>query len=90
MNDTQLYFQLKQPVTTERAFSMVCIPDRISADNELTRLKHEFGPRLIKAVIRKDKPSKRWTAEERKRRSTYTLRYFTRVTETVALFPDLR
>jgi hypothetical protein len=83
---TQLYFPLTQPVTTERGTSLVCIPDRITAENELTRLKHEHGPRLVKAIIRKDKPPKRWTTEERKQKATYTLRYFVRVTESVPLF----
>jgi hypothetical protein len=41
-------------VTTERG--LVCIPDRDTAECELTRLKHQDGPNLIKAVIRKDRP----------------------------------
>ncbi len=86
MNTIQFYFPLKQSVTTERGISLICIPDRLSAENELTRLKHEHGSRLIKAVIRKDKPPKRWTAQERKQKATYTLRYFLRVTEEIPLF----
>ncbi len=88
MTFTQLYFPLTQAVTFERGHSLICIPDRISAENELTKLQREFGPRLVKAVIRKDKPSKRLSAAERKERSTYTLRYFTRETEEVSLFPS--
>jgi hypothetical protein len=73
----QFLLQLIQPVTTERGHSLICIPDRMSAECELTKLKAEYGPRLIKAVIRKDKPG---------RDNTYTLRYFTRDTDQVRLF----
>ena len=77
MNPTQLLFHLVQTVTTERAHSLVCIPDRDSAECELTSIRHEYGNRLIKAVIRKDRPGKH---------STYTLRYFTQETNAIALF----
>jgi len=73
----QFLLPLTQTVTTEQAHSLVCLPDRTTADYELSKLKTEFGPRLIKAAIRKDRPGKG---------STYTLRYFTRDTETHRLF----
>ncbi len=73
-------------MTSDRGTTLICIPDRMSAEMEVTRLQREHGPRLIKAFIGKDKPSKRFTADERKRCSTYTLRYFIRVTEEVPLF----
>ena len=73
----QRLLPLTQTVTTERGHSLVCIPDRTTAECELTTLRREYGDRLIKAVIRKDRPGQR---------STYTLRYFTRDTDTIALF----
>ena len=90
---SQLFFPLTQPVTTDRAHSLVCIPDRMTAENELTKLQHQYGPRLVKAVIRKDKPSKRLRSQpstiNSQPKTTYTLRYFTRETANVALFPPL-
>ena len=80
MNATQLYFPLVQPVTTERGHSLVCIPDRTTAECELTALRREYGERLIKAVIRKDR------SRHAGNRPTYTLRYFTRDTDLVPLF----
>jgi hypothetical protein len=74
---SQFLLTLTQTITVERGHSLVCIPDRTTADYELTKLKDQLGPRLIKAAIRKDKPG---------RGSTYTLRYFTRDTETNRLF----
>jgi hypothetical protein len=74
---TQLLFPLTQAVTTQRGHSLVCIPDRTTADYELSKLRDQLGARLIKAAIRKDKPGKN---------STYTLRYFTRDTDTLRLF----
>lgn len=73
----QMVFPLVQTVVTERGHSLVCIPDRTTAECELDTLKREFAQRLIRASIRKDRPGKK---------STYTLRYFTRETETVNLF----
>ena len=49
----------------------------MSAECELNKLKAEYGARLVKAAIRKDKPGPR---------GTYTLRYFTRDTDQVRLF----
>ena len=74
---TQLLLRLTQTVTTERGHSLVCIPDRTTADYELSKLKNEYGARLIKTTIRKDRPGKG---------STYALRYFTRETDIVPLF----
>jgi hypothetical protein len=74
---TQFLLSLTQTVTTDRGHSLVCIPDRSTAEYELEKLRTEYGKRLIRATIRKDRPSKR---------STYTVRYFTRDTETVRLF----
>jgi hypothetical protein len=74
---TQLLLSLTQTVITERAHSLVCIPDKFAADTELMHLEAEYGPRLIKATIRKDRPGAG---------STYTLRYFTREKEIRHLF----
>ncbi len=82
MNPDQFLLPLVHSVTNERPHSLVCIPDRISAECELTRLRHEHGANLLKAVIRKDRPPK----SNPHARTTYTLRYFTRDTDTVALF----
>jgi hypothetical protein len=79
---TQLLFPLTQAVTSERGHSLICIPDRTTADYELSKLRDQLGARLIKATIRKDKPAKRASAA----RTTYTLRYFTRDTDKVRLF----
>jgi hypothetical protein len=73
----QYLLPLTQTVITERGHSLVCIPDRSTAECELEKLKREYSDRLVRAVIRKTKSGKR---------GTYTLRYFTRDTETVALF----
>ena len=74
---SQFLLRLSQTVTVERGISLVCIPDRFAAENELTRLQAKHGPNLMKATIRKDKPGKS---------STYTLRYFVREAETRQLF----
>lgn len=78
----QFLLPLTRTVTYERGISLVCIPDRFSAENELTQLQAEYGPRLLKATIRKDKPPKR----ARSARATYTLRYFVRETREEPLF----
>ena len=77
---SQLFFPLTQTVSMERGISLICIPDRDTAECELTRLKHEHGPNLLKAVIRKDRPGRSGTSK------TYTLRYTVRQTETRTLF----
>jgi hypothetical protein len=74
---TQFLLRLTQTITVERGHSLICIPDRTTADYELSKLRDKLGANLIKAAIRKDKPGPR---------STYTLRYFTRETETNRLF----
>lgn len=73
----QYLLPLTQLVITERGHSLVCIPDRTTAESELEKLRREYSDRLVRAVIRKTKPGER---------GTYTLRYFTRDTEAVALF----
>ncbi len=78
----QLVLPLVQAITVDRAISLVCIPDRDSAECALTRLRAKHGPNLVKATIRKDKPAKKASAA----RTTYTLRYFYRETETRPLF----
>jgi hypothetical protein len=77
---TQFPFRLTHTVTLERSISQICIPDRDTAEYELTQLKHQHGPRLLKAVIRKDRPGRSGTSR------TYTLRYTIRETETRRLF----
>jgi hypothetical protein len=74
---TQVLLPLTQTVITDKGHSLVCIPDRTTAECELEKLRTEYGKRLIRSVIRKDKPGKK---------STYTLRYFTRETEIIRLF----
>jgi hypothetical protein len=76
-NWRQCLLPLTQTIVSERGHSLVCIPDRTTAESELEKLKREFSDSLIRAAIRKTKPGKR---------GTYTVRYFTRDTETVALF----
>ena len=73
----QLLLPLTQTVTTERGISLVCIPDRFAAENDLTRLRNKYGTNFLKATIRKDRPGKN---------STYTLRYFIREAQTRPLF----
>lgn len=81
----QFLLPLTQTVTVETPHSMICIPDRDTAECELTRLRHEYGEGLIKATIRKDRGSRRggsiWAAP-----GTYTLNYTTRQHETRRLF----
>ena len=82
MNPNQYYLRLTQTVTVDQAHSLVFIPDRTAAECELTRLQHEYGPRLLKSNIRKDRPPKC----NPRARTTYTLRYFTREIQTINLF----
>ena len=89
MHPTQILLRLIHTVTSERSISLVCIPDRDSAECELTKLRYEHGPRLLKAIIRKDRPSRRLTQHStinHQPRSTYTLRYTVRETHTETLF----
>ena len=80
MSSTQLLLPLVQTVTTQRGHSLVCIPDRTTAECELTSLRREYGDRLIKAAIRKDR------SRHAGNRPTYTLRYFTLDTDLIPLF----
>lgn len=73
----QRFLPLTQTVVSERGYSLVCIPDRTTAEDELVKLRREYRKRLVRAVIRKDRPGKS---------STFTLQYFTREVETVNLF----
>jgi len=56
---------------------LICIPDRTTTDYELFTLENKLSSRLLKSAIRNDKPGPG---------STYTLRHFTRDTETNRLF----
>jgi hypothetical protein len=69
-------------VVTEHKRSLVCIPDRTSAECELEKLRREYRERFIRATIRKDRARKR----SRSKASTYTLRYLTREAQCVPLF----
>jgi len=73
----QCLLPLVQTVVTECGHSLVCIPDRSTAEYELEKLRLEYRTQLIRATIRKDRRGKS---------STYTLRYFTRETKSVRLF----
>jgi len=75
-----LLIRLTHTVTIERSISLVCIPDRDSAECELTQLRYKFGANLLKAIIRKDRPGRSGTSRY------YTLRYTVRETETRTLF----
>ena len=73
----QLLLPLTQAIATERGISLVCIPDRYAAENDLTRLRNKYGPNFLKATIRKDRPG---------RNSTYPLRDVIREAQTRPLF----
>ena len=77
---TQFLFRLTHTVTIERSTSLICIPDRDTAECERTRLQNKYGPNLLRADIRKDRPGRSGTSR------TYTLRYTIRETETRTLF----
>jgi hypothetical protein len=78
----QELMSLTHTVTIETRRSCVCIPDRDSAECELTRVRREYGPNLIQAKIIKDRPSKNGDPNER----TYRLNYTIRETKTEKLF----
>ena len=78
----QQLFPLTRSVTIETRRSCVCIPDRDSAECELTRVRREYGPNLIQAKIIKDRPSKNGDPNER----TYRLNYIIRETKMETLF----
>jgi hypothetical protein len=73
----QTLLPLTHTVTTDQVHSLICIPDRDTAECEVTSLRHEHGPCLVKTIIRKDRVGKG---------STYTLRYIIRKTTTKSLF----
>lgn len=73
----QWLLPLTQTVVTEQARSLVCLPNRDTAQQEREKLRREFRDSLVKADIRKDRTG---------RASTYTLRYVTRHAETIKLF----
>jgi len=84
-HSAQYLLPLTRTITVETPHSLVCIPDRDTAECELTRLRAEYGPNLLKATIRKDRGSRRegriWAAP-----GTYTLNYTTRDQQTERLF----
>ena len=73
----QFLLPLEHTVTRERSCSLVDIPDRSTAEYELEKLKRRFKAELISAKIRKNRPGAR---------STYTIHYKIKETETVRLF----
>jgi len=73
---------LSRLVIVETHRSSICIPDRDSADCELTRVRREYGPNLIRAKIIKDRPGKHGDPNQR----TYRLNYVIRETKTEVLF----
>ena len=77
---TQRLLSLTHTVTIERSVSLVCIPDRDTAECERTRLQAQHGPNLLRADIRKDRPGRSGSSR------TFTLRYTIRETETRTLF----
>ena len=77
---TQFLLRLTHIVTIERSVSLICIPDRDSAECERTRLRAEHCSNLLRADIRKDLRGRSGTSR------TYTLRYTIRETETRTLF----
>jgi hypothetical protein len=78
----QALLPLTRIVVVETNRSCICIPDRDSADCELTRIRREHGPNLVKAKIIKDRPSKNGDPNDR----TYRLNYVVRETKTETLF----
>jgi hypothetical protein len=77
---TQFLLRLSHTVVYERSTSLICIPDRDTAECERTRLQSKYGSNLLRADIRKDRPGRSGTSK------TYTLRYTIRETETRTLF----
>jgi hypothetical protein len=78
----QALLPLTRLVVVETRRSSICIPDRDSADCELTRVRREHGPNLIQAKIIKDRPGKHGDPNQR----TYRLNYIIRETKTEELF----
>ena len=78
----QSLLPLTRLVIVETRRSSICIPDRDSAECELTRVRREHGPNLIQAKIIKDRPSKHGDPNQR----TYRLNYVLRESKTEHLF----
>ncbi len=78
----QALLPLVRLVVVETHRSSICIPDRDSADCELTRVRREYGQNLIRAKIIKDRPGKNGDPNQR----TCRLNYVIRETKTEALF----
>jgi hypothetical protein len=78
----QSLLPLTRVVIVETHRSSICIPDRDSAECELTRVRREHGTNLLKAKITKDRPSKNGDPNER----TYRLNYVYRESKTEKLF----
>src|SRR3974390_1701142 len=45
---TQFLLKLNQTITVERGHSLICIPDRTTADYELSKLRDKLGANFIK------------------------------------------
>ena len=78
----QVLLTLTRIVIVETHRSSICIPDRDSAECELTRVRREYGPNLLRAKIIKDRPGKNGDPNER----TYRLNYVIRESKTEKLF----
>ncbi len=78
----QSFLPLTRIVIVETHRSSICIPDRDSAECELTRVRREHGPNLLKAKIIKDRPGKHGDPNNR----SYRLNYVIRQARTEALF----
>jgi hypothetical protein len=78
----QSLLPLTRIVIEENNRSCICIPDRDTAECELTRIRREHGPNLLRAKIIKDRPSKHGDPKDR----TYRLNYVIRETKTETLF----
>ena len=70
----QAWLPLTRLVIVETHRSSICIPDRDSAECELTRIRREYGQNLIKAKIIKDRPGKHGDPHQRTYRMNYTIR----------------
>ena len=73
----QSLLRLTRIITIETRRRCMCIPDRMTAENERDKLKREHGPAMIAATISKNGkgPS-----------GTYTVAYTLRETRTEELF----
>jgi len=76
----QFTLKLARPVTVETTRACVCIPDRDSAEVELTRVRRQYGPALVKHTIRKDR------CKANPKAATWRLNYTIRETKIETLF----